>query len=221
MIHPQMVCREVQGFRIDPDQLRDHCQYCFDRYGMTMQGPNYGGLSLQQKGKKGSLADSIVGSGEVVKKNEHGEYVLDWDRYNALHDVPDLYGISKKTILAQNNLLEYCLDFFQDLGLFPYRGRMVYLLAGTSLPYHIDTVEESWRAHIPVITNPDCYFEWNDDQVFEQIKMPADGRAWVVRTDVRHSFFNNGDTHRLHVVISLKRRPLDVMYDNVSPIFEE
>lgn len=56
--------------------------------------------------------------------------------------------------------------------------------------------DETPRVHIPLITNPECYFVFKDGS----IKNLHKGYVWWVDTRLRHTFINCSDQHRLHLV---------------------
>src|SRR5262245_56474433 len=79
-------------------------------------------------------------------------------------------------------------------GALPSRARLARLDGGEELPFHIDSSVEQWRLHVPILTNPGCFFEWDlneDGQPDERLQMRA-GEAWFVRVDQRHRFVNTG-----------------------------
>ncbi len=56
--------------------------------------------------------------------------------------------------------------------------------------------DETPRVHIPLITNPDCYFLFRPGQLTNLQK----GYVWHVDTTKSHTFINCSDQHRLHLV---------------------
>jgi hypothetical protein len=56
--------------------------------------------------------------------------------------------------------------------------------------------DETPRIHIPLITNPECYFLFRSGQL-TNLKT---GYAWWVDTTKPHTFINCSDQHRLHLV---------------------
>lgn len=102
----------------------------------------------------------------------------------------------------------YLLEVIEDLksrGLGPYRARMMQLdTEGAAMPFHVDATKETWRLHIPVITNEDSKFEWRrEDGTIESVHLPADGSAWLVRVDVQHRAINTGkgEQSRVHLLM--------------------
>lgn len=56
--------------------------------------------------------------------------------------------------------------------------------------------DETPRIHIPLITNPECYFLFNPGQLINL----RTGYVWWTDTTRRHTFINCSDQHRLHLV---------------------
>lgn len=97
------------------------------------------------------------------------------------------------------------------LGLKPFRARIMQLESeGDEMPLHTDAVREAWRLHVPIVTNPNCFFEWQRaDGSIESVHLPADGSAWLVRVDVHHRAVNrsNQPSSRAHLLMSLETPP--------------
>jgi hypothetical protein len=56
--------------------------------------------------------------------------------------------------------------------------------------------DQTPRIHIPLITNPECYFVF----LHGQLTNLKDGYTWWVDTTKTHTFINCSDQHRLHLV---------------------
>lgn len=74
----------------------------------------------------------------------------------------------------------------------PYLVRVMKLVnEGAVMGWHTDSDKETWRLHIPIITNPSAFFEWKlVEGRIESVHLPADGPAWLVRVDVTHRAVN-------------------------------
>ncbi|WP_233859389.1 aspartyl/asparaginyl beta-hydroxylase domain-containing protein [Paraburkholderia sp. HD33-4] len=96
-------------------------------------------------------------------------------------------------------------------GLKPYRARIMQLESeGAEMPLHKDANTETWRLHIPIITNSNCFFEWQRaDGSIESVHLPADGSAFLVRVDVNHRAVNrsNEASQRVHLLMGLGENP--------------
>jgi hypothetical protein len=114
------------------------------------------------------------------------------------------------TLLHAGALAE-TLDSLAALGLRHFRARVMRLSnEGFEMKWHRDADKESWRLHVPVITNPHSVFEWKlDDGTIHRIHMPADGGAWLIRVDKLHRAINNGPpgATRVHLLMSLGEAP--------------
>lgn len=107
------------------------------------------------------------------------------------------------------------MEMLRHGGLKPYRARIMQLESeGAEMPLHKDADKETWRLHIPIITNPNCFFEWQRaDGSIESVHLPADGSAWLVRVDVNHRAVNrsNEASHRVHLLMGLGDNPAFTM----------
>jgi mannose-6-phosphate isomerase-like protein (cupin superfamily) len=78
--------------------------------------------------------------------------------------------------------------------------RFLKLNAGSVIKKHRDNelaFEQGFaRVHFPIITNPSVSFYLDD----ELVKM-QEGETWYINANLPHSVANNGDTHRIHLVI--------------------
>lgn len=113
------------------------------------------------------------------------------------------------------------LDYLENLGYHTYRGRIMELGPNHHGKWHIDSYANTWgnnlRYHVPIITNEECYIQWNErplqwnelparsegDMFFH---LPADGRGFWVNTDVNHQYFNESNEWRVHLVIDLHKK---------------
>ena len=114
------------------------------------------------------------------------------------------------TLLHAGPLAE-TLDKLAALGLRHFRARVMRLSnEGFQMKWHRDADKESWRLHVPILTNPHSVFEWKlDDGSVHRIHMPADGGAWLIRVDKLHRAINNGPpgATRVHLLMSLGSPP--------------
>ena len=112
---------------------------------------------------------------------------------------------------ACSGYLATVMDALHDAGLQPFRARIMQLESeGAEMPLHTDALKETWRLHIPIITNPNCFFEWQRaDGSIESVHLPADGSAWLVRVDVNHRAVNrsNEPSSRAHLLMGLNPGP--------------
>ena len=84
------------------------------------------------------------------------------------------------------------------------RTRIAILKPGAAIKPHIDyNTDYSVRYHIPLKTNDLCGFD-NVDKAGnrEEIHMEL-GECWFLNQGFRHSAWNNGDTERWHLIVSV------------------
>ena len=124
---------------------------------------------------------------------------LDWNAYDEkIHsEVPE------REIKLEENEFNVICDLFKNTYIETvinllnetygvYRGRFMYLKYKTCLSFHTDT---SYRIHIPLITNPNCFMVI-DDKLFRM----NESSTYITNTTVRHTAVNAGITDRLHLV---------------------
>jgi hypothetical protein len=116
----------------------------------------------------------------------------------------------EKTALCTGYLSEV-IDHLEATGLKPYRARTMKLESeGIEMPLHTDATTETWRLHVPIITNEHSFFEWErENGEIASIHLPADGSAWLVRVDVRHRAVNRSQQpcERVHLLMGLSVNP--------------
>lgn len=114
------------------------------------------------------------------------------------------------TPLCQGPVKEV-IEALRVLGLKPFRVRIMALVDNAApMLWHRDSAKESWRLHIPIVTNPGCFFDWKlDGGRVVRRHLPADGRAWLVRVDQIHRAVNEapGGGTRVHLLMGLLDTP--------------
>jgi hypothetical protein len=90
---------------------------------------------------------------------------------------------------------------FQDIEISLFRTRIMRVDPYSSYMVHADP---TLRIHIPIITNEKCrfYFPKIDNKLSEF--MPADGSIYWVNTREYHTFINNSNQPRTHIVAVTK-----------------
>lgn len=98
----------------------------------------------------------------------------------------------------QTPLLAALFTKLNQLGLNPRRARIIRLMPNSRTVWHQDGSPRIYQArlHIPLVTNPGCFFE--TDQGAQH--MPADGSLYFVHINRFHRAVNNGDSIRYHFV---------------------
>ena len=71
--------------------------------------------------------------------------------------------------------------------------------------YHKDGQRDDWitRVHVPVVTNPACWFMWEQDDG-HKIHFEV-GKAYSFNTLEPHAFGNDGETERVHLTFDVLR----------------
>ena len=85
-----------------------------------------------------------------------------------------------------------------------HKTRFALLPAGAEIKPHVDhDTKYGLRIHIPIITNDRSVYGGvdNEGNVHEE-HFPADGGAWFINPGVRHWVRNEGDTGRVHLIVS-------------------
>ncbi|MCI0151892.1 aspartyl/asparaginyl beta-hydroxylase domain-containing protein [Paraburkholderia sediminicola] len=137
---------------------------------------------------------------------------------------PSVRGVNPTQ--ACSGCLAQTIETVSRGGLKPYRARIMQLESeGAEMPLHTDANKETWRLHIPIITDPNCFFEWQRaDGTIESVHLPADGSAWLVRVDVSHRAVNrsNEPSHRVHLLMGLGVNPaFDMLTEPRLPVTRE
>lgn len=189
----------LKDFRIDPEALRAHFFAHVQRMPSTPYRDNrvdYIGWAVTSR--DGTLHDGIrrINSGSPGGPNVRGVNPTD----------------------ACSGSLAHAMDALAGSGLKPYRARIMQLESeGAEMPLHTDAKTETWRLHVPIVTNPNCFFEWQRaDGSIESVHLPADGSAWLVRVDVQHRAVNrsNEPSQRVHLLMGLGVNPA---FDRLAP----
>lgn len=118
------------------------------------------------------------------------------------------------------------MESLHDRGIEHFRARIMQLESeGEEMPLHTDALRETWRLHIPIITNPNCFFEWQRaDGSIESVHLPADGSAWLVRVDLSHRAVNrsNEPSNRVHLLMGLSPGPdFSMLTEPWLPVLQE
>jgi hypothetical protein len=102
------------------------------------------------------------------------------------------------------------IDQIVALGLKPHRVRVMRLAhEGFEMKWHRDADVESWRLHVPIITNEQSFFEWKLSDGSERRVHLSAGDGWLVRVDELHRAvnLNPGGGFRVHLLMSLSGLP--------------
>lgn len=173
----------LEGFSVDVEKLKAHFLHSVKSFEPILYKDNnvkYFGWAVTSR--DGSMEDGVRRISTKVKSPR---------------------GITPTPICT--GYLGEVMERLDDLGIAPYRARLMQMDAeGEAMPFHVDATKETWRLHIPVITNPASLFEWQrEDGTVESVHLPADGSAWLVRVDVNHRAVNRstGNSSRVHLLM--------------------
>jgi hypothetical protein len=177
-------------FTVDIDRLRRFYHDTIEPAESTLyhdNGVSYDGWAITSR--DGTVSDGV----RRIDRSKGGP--------KGLLPTPLCQGVMNELL---NDLSELNLEF--------YRVRIMRLVSSDYLmKFHSDADVEKWRIHIPIETNPRCFFEWRlPNGHIQKTHLPADGSAWLVRVDPEHRASNEGpaDSQRIHVVMSLTKRPV-------------
>lgn len=123
--------------------------------------------------------------------------------------LPDTFSHHLPTQMMTDKIAEV-IKRLQVLGLRIARVRLSYLKPGATLYWHTDTHPSQYgaRLHIPVQTNSECFFEFEN----EKIHLPADGNAYFLRINRRHRYINLGSEIRYHIIMDVQDRAQQTQY---------
>lgn len=90
------------------------------------------------------------------------------------------------------------LDQIADMGLTPRRARVTCLKAGAKSLVHRDAGDNEYmaRIHIPLITNPECVFISNGENLYME-----PGTVYMVWVNQWHQIRNDSDQDRYHIIM--------------------
>lgn len=150
----------------------------------------------------------------------------------SIHENQENLGPSRNAILPTEICYGYAeklKDRLEEIGLDCYRMRYMRLKNKEYImSFHRDRVSEegAWRLHIPIFTNPNCFFQWKSqkNQIF-QVHFPSDGRGHLVRVDIPHRALNNAPAQfldgRVHFICDIYQPPcIDRVSVNVMGLTE-
>jgi hypothetical protein len=183
MIPEHYMFARLSDFHVEVDRLKAHFLDTVTRVDPILykdNNTNYYGWSVLSR--DGSLDDGVKRISAKVKSTR---------------------GVTPTNICS--GYLSEVVDKIRDAGISPYRARFMQMEAeGDEMPFHVDATKETWRLHIPIMTNSDSLFEWQrKDGTIESIHLPADGSAWLVRVDVDHRAINRSkaNSSRVHLLM--------------------
>jgi Aspartyl/Asparaginyl beta-hydroxylase len=132
-----------------------------------------------------------------------------WKQYTGDHPTFKTEGVDETDFTEHLSEMSdlYMGQVIQDIqnlhnGVFQGRIQLIWIGPKGSYPLHKDLHTTS-RYHIPVITNEECFWIFKKDSDSYKLHMPADDRVWYVDpTRILHTFVNNSNTTRCHLVMT-------------------
>lgn len=193
---------EVIELPIDIDRLRDELMGQVAQKPIVSRSAAVGGWALQST--NGSYADG---------------WDMEFNPYNGPHNLgPQFVPINdkqKKLRAVQdyrlpteiNSLyLQETLNILEAQQLNPRKARVIRLSARSESAWHQDGVSHYYQAriHIPLITNPKCFFENKIGKVHMEY-----GKIYLVHINQPHRIVNEGSEARYHFVAHIwDRKPV-------------
>lgn len=159
----------------------------YQQYGLTEFDSNY---NIEDRTEKsGSIWDR-----KIAKSNPHAD-----ERF---------YRKRK------DNIPQYIEEVLNTIGNdVVHKTRFAKLPAGKRIKQHIDhDTKYGIRLHIPIITNAQSFYGGiGSDGVTLESHFPADGGVWFINPGVPHWVYNDGDTERVHLIVSCDTQ--EILYE--------
>jgi hypothetical protein len=117
------------------------------------------------------------------------------DHTELLEEVKDLY---------LGKIIQDIFNFHKSTYNTEFKGRAAFMWinANEGYNFHVDGDRTPVRYHVPVITNSNVYWLFKKDSEIIKMHMPA-GTAWqFFPTTIEHTVINQGNTPRVHLVIT-------------------
>jgi hypothetical protein len=192
--------RIEEDFVYEPDALRaffeEHVQHLpLGRYGKGEKAGSWAVLSSDERPEGGTEMRQLA-----IQVGEGGELQLEPGYVPGDYRTP--------TTICFGYLRELVTRIQREL-LPPRRVRFMQMDPDFHYMWHRDSVEEMWRLHFPVITNPKAKFQWRPWGKGEEVvsyHMPVSPHPYWVRTDIEHRFNNAGPTPRVHLIMNMVPR---------------
>lgn len=193
-----MIYEILDSLRVDVDKLRRHFVDHVASLPPVMQGPMFGGWSIQSV--NGDYTDGWkMGHLCFTKNPVTGKVEFDKAKADAMGLAPQkAYSVPTQINFGY---VREIMDRIDDLGLEPRRARFSLLKGPGQSAYHRDCPDNVYavRLHIPVITNETCTF----DSEGESAHMPADGTVYLLRVNRMHQIFNHRSEDRIHIIMDV------------------
>lgn len=187
---------EKLATNFDIKKLQEHVKNHVLALEAVYQSPSFGGWSVLSSNS--SYKDGWHQGHLGLKKDQTREQALE-----------SIKGIGGKNPLEYcypteicHGYLEEVIERIKEMGFHPKRARIIKLTAGSSSSWHRDSPDGILcvRLHVPILTNPGCFFEIEDGKDH----MTADGSSYLVKVNRLHRVCNGGTEDRFHLVMDVK-----------------
>lgn len=194
---PENLQPEILDLGFDLQKLEQHLRAHVLPTTPTMQTPSFGGWSVWSS--TGDVRDGW-GQGHLAFSNAGGKVV---------YDPAELARQGLVSIERYNQPTQVCTGYLAEVmnriearGLNPRRARITMVPPSGSTDLHRDAGPDiySVRLHVPIITNPNCFFEYENGARFH---MSADGSGCLVRVNHTHRACNFGQSARYHLIMDI------------------
>lgn len=189
MIHPELF--ETLHIPFDIKTLENEFLQNTENLMPVMTGKGFGGWSVTSS--DGSYEDGWLKSKPLFDAKE--KTIQEVRDANAAVNFKGPQHYRTPTNLCFGEIKKV-ISYLEENGFFPCRARFTLLKAGGETPFHRDYPEWLYgvRLHIPIITNPQCFFEYEE----EKAHLKADGTAYLLKINRTHRVYNHGATDRVH-----------------------
>lgn len=180
---------------LDIQRLQQHLKECVLDKEITKQSEAFGGWSVLSP--DGDYRQGWVQGHKLLKPETTEEEKAEIRKAFGNKKIAE-YTV--ETEICTGYLLEI-VEMLRERQLSPCRARIIRLTAGLACSWHFDTTPNNYlvRLHIPIVTNPGCFFETPN----EREHLPADGSAYFIFVNREHRVINHGTEDRYHLVIDV------------------
>jgi hypothetical protein len=136
-----------------------------------------------------------------------------WKKYRGNHQAVRAEGVDEKnfSVLLDEITDSYIGKIIKDLQhfhleknktIFQGRCQLIWIGPGRCYPLHVDSHTPD-RYHIPVETDPNCWFIFQGKTEVTTVHLPADGRVWYLNPQKqKHTVAHLGHISRLHLLLT-------------------
>lgn len=139
-----------------------------------------------------------------------------WDKYKESHSILKEQGISEEdfteTLSELDNLyvkeiIDAVFDNHQKIFNRKFQGRCQLIWSQPRFGYSLHRdYHTKHRYHIPIYTDPEFFWLFDNNSDYHLVHMPADGRVWYLNPkDIKHTIMHLGRENRLHILLTSTR----------------